>query len=416
MTAGGWVVLVESNTTGTGRLFCAAARSLGLWPVVLARDPLRYPYLAADSIEHRVVDTGSAEAILRFCAELTGPVAAVTSSSEYSVATASEVARVLGLPHPDPAAVRACRDKARQRRTLMAAGIGCPSFAAAGNPAEAVAAAVRIGFPVVLKPTAGSGSIGVRRCADAEQVRAAAAAVFDAGPDTLGLPPQSRVLVEQYLDGPEFSVETLDDSVVGVTGKHLGPEPYFVETGHDFPARLAADERDRLGRVAVSALRALGLAWGPAHTELRWTSRGIRVVEVNPRLAGGMIPRAVELATGIDLIRHAVARAAGLALPVVPLRSAGAAIRFLLPSGPGLLTEVRGLAEAARAPGVRELVLTAEPGRQLSIRNSFSDRFGYLISVGEDGWVAAGRAERAMALIEARIVPASLVGRGIPNP
>ncbi|MEO6501517.1 MAG: ATP-grasp domain-containing protein [Jatrophihabitantaceae bacterium] len=156
--------------------------------------------------------------------------------------------------------------------------------------------------------------------------------------------------------------------VLKLSGQSASATRYFVETGHDFPARVPADQRRRLGEVAVAALRALGLGWGPAHTELRWTSAGIRIVEVNPRLAGGMIPRIVELACGVDLIRHTVARAAGL---------------------------------------------TAELGQQLTVRNSFHDRFGYLVSTGEDGWAAAERAERALALIEARIVPTSLTGRGV---
>jgi S-sulfo-L-cysteine synthase (3-phospho-L-serine-dependent) len=409
---GGWFVLVESNTTGSGRLFCAAARELGLRPVVLARDPHRYPYLAGDGIESRVLDTGSADAVLAACAELAGPVAGVTSSSEYFIATASEAARALGLPHPDPAAVRACRDKASQRRILRAAGVGCPDFAVARSCAEAVPAAARIGFPVVLKPAAGSGSVGVRLCADAEQVRAAAGTVLESDPAALGLPPQSAVLIEQYLDGPEFSVETMDDQVIGVTGKHLGAEPYFVETGHDFPARLAPGRRHELGEAALAALRALGLGWGPAHTELRWSSDGIRIVEVNPRLAGGMIPRVVEVATGVDLIRHTVARAAGLGVPVVPDRSGGASIRFLVPGEAGRLAEVNGLAEARRQPGVVDVVLSAGLGQHLTVRNSFQDRFGYLISAGEDGWIAAERAEHAVAFIQPRIVPASLVEGG----
>ncbi|HEX8304819.1 MAG TPA: ATP-grasp domain-containing protein [Jatrophihabitans sp.] len=410
---GAWFVLVESNTTGSGRLFCGAARDLGLRPVVLARDPHRYPYIAADGIESRVLDTGSLDAVVAACAELPGPVSAVTSSSEYYIATASEAARALGLPHADPAAVRACRDKASQRRILQAAGVGCPDFAVAGSCDEAVAAAARMRFPVVVKPTAGSGSVGVRRCDDAGQVGAAARTVLESDPAALGLPPQSAVLIERYLDGAEFSVETLDDRVIGVTGKHLGAEPYFVEIGHDFPARLASDRRRELGEAALAALRALGLGWGPAHTELRWSSEGIRVIEVNPRLAGGMIPRIVEVATGVDLIRQTVARAAGLTLPPGPARSGGAAIRFLLPRQAGRLAEVSGLADAGRQPGVVEVVLTAELGQQLSVRNSFQDRFGYLISEGEDEEIAAERADHALALIEARIVPASLVERGI---
>ena len=92
--------------------------------------------------------------------------AGVTSSSEYSVATAAEAARALGLPHPDPDAVRDCRDKPTQRRRLAAAGLPGPAFGAAGSAAAAVAAAARVGYPVVVKPVSGSGSIGVRRCAD----------------------------------------------------------------------------------------------------------------------------------------------------------------------------------------------------------------------------------------------------------
>ena len=45
---GGWLALVESNTTGSGRLFCSCARRLGLRPVLIARDPDRYPYVRAD--------------------------------------------------------------------------------------------------------------------------------------------------------------------------------------------------------------------------------------------------------------------------------------------------------------------------------------------------------------------------------
>ena len=63
-----WLVLVESNTTGSGRLFCSCARRLGLRPVLLARDPARYPYVAADAIEHRMADTGSAAGVLEACA------------------------------------------------------------------------------------------------------------------------------------------------------------------------------------------------------------------------------------------------------------------------------------------------------------------------------------------------------------
>ncbi|HEU5271551.1 MAG TPA: hypothetical protein VFU36_16610, partial [Jatrophihabitans sp.] len=68
------LLLLESNTTGSSRLFCAAARRLGLQPVVFARDPDRYPYLAEDGIAYRQLDTGDPVAVRLAAAELPGRV------------------------------------------------------------------------------------------------------------------------------------------------------------------------------------------------------------------------------------------------------------------------------------------------------------------------------------------------------
>jgi S-sulfo-L-cysteine synthase (3-phospho-L-serine-dependent) len=409
--SGAWLVLVESNTTGSGRLFCDCARRLGLRPVLIARDPARYPYVAADRVEHRVADTGSAAAVLAACRGLDGAVAGVTSSSEYFIATAAEAARSLGLPHPAPDAVRACRDKRAQRVTLSAAGVPCPRFAAAGSPEEAVAAAGRIGYPVVVKPASGTGSIAVRLGHDSAQVRAAAAHAF-AAPDP-ALPPQETVLVEEYLTGAEYSAELIDDQVVGVTRKLLGPEPYFVETGHDFPAPLPEADRRALAQLAVTAVRALGLGWGGAHVELRYSAAGNPcVVEVNPRLAGGMIPRAVQEAAGVDMIYHVVAAAAGRPEPLRPRPGRAAAIRFLVAGQEGILTGVRGTAEARRVPGVVEVGVTAQIGQHVVPRHSFRDRLGYVIAAAAEGGQAARSAEAALALLAAEITP---VTAGIPS-
>ncbi|HKA67760.1 MAG TPA: ATP-grasp domain-containing protein [Actinomycetes bacterium] len=411
-----WLVLVESNTTGSGRLFCASARRLGLRPVLLARDPARYPYLATDDIDAVAVDTASVAAVCAAAGRLGGRVAGVTSSSEYFIGTASEAARTLGRPHPDPDAVRACRNKHIQRLRLAAAGVPGPAFAAAGTPAAAVRAAERIGYPVVVKPVAGSGSIGTRLCGSAAEVHEAAAGVLAADPAAIGLPPQEAVMVEAKLDGAEFSVETLDDQVIGVIGKRLGPEPYFVEIGHDFPAPVDRAARAALERTAIDALRALGLGWGAAHVELRHTeAAGARLIEVNPRLAGGMIPRMIEESRGVDMIFHMVAKAAGRARSPRPTRSRAAAIRFLVAPHAGQLVEIAGVAAARRVPGVVEVGLTCRPGQELVLGHSFRDRLGYVIAAAEAGNVAARAADDGLRALEARIAPASVVAEGSPH-
>lgn len=400
-----WLVMVESNTTGTGRLFCAAAHRLGYQPVMFTRDPARYPYVAEDGIPHQVLDTTDLQALLQAGERLGGRIAGVTSSSEYSVGIAGAFARELGLPHQDPDAVAVCRDKNAQRKRLSEAGLPGPRFTAARTPREAVSAAADIGFPVVVKPVAGSGSIGVRLCTTGSEVSAAAGHILETDHRELALPPQHSVLVEEYLDGPEYSVEVLGTQVVGVTRKHLGPEPYFVEIGHDFPAQPAEQEREALADAALAALRALGLGDGPAHVELRLTAAGPRVVEVNPRLAGGMIPRLVQEAYGVDMILQTVAGAAGMTTPVEPTRGGAAAIRFLVPQTAGRLTWVGGLEEAKRLPGVVEAVLNCHVGQDVVPGRSFRDRLGFVIAAAADAGTAAARATAARDALTVQIAP-----------
>jgi len=399
------LLLLESNTTGSGRLFCVAARRLGLRPVVLARDPARYPYLAEDRIETRRVDTGDPPAVRRAAAALADQLVGVTSSSEYFVAAAAALAAELGLPHPDAAAITACRDKGVQRRLLQAAGLAGPAFGTAGDPARAAELGTELGLPVVVKPVSGSGSVGVRLCHRPDEVVEAARAVLAADLASAGIPAQSAVLVEQYLDGPEFSVETFGTEVVGVTGKHVGAPPYFVETGHDFPAVLAPADRTALAGTAVRALTALGLGWGPAHVELRLTTAGPVVIEVNPRLAGGMIPDLVRLATGVDLIAATVANTVGQRPDLVPSRAEAAAIRFLVAGSAGEFVAAAGLDRAAGFAQLVEVALTRLPGTSLRLENSFRDRLGYLIATGRDTRSAAAAVERALACVQLTIEP-----------
>ncbi|SER24087.1 ATP-grasp domain-containing protein [Actinokineospora terrae] len=395
-----WFVLVESNTTGSGQVFCARARARGLRPVVLTCSPGRYPYLDEDAIDRLVVDTGDIEAVLATCRTLSR-VAGVTSSSEYFIATAAEVAARLGLPGPDPVAVRLCRDKAWQRRTLAKAGIAVPGFRVITTDAvDGVLAARELGFPVVVKPATGSGSLGVRLCADEDEVARAVGLLLANTTDERGAPREPVVLVERFARGREFSVETVGDTVAGVTGKHLGVPPYFVETGHDFPARVRDSERDDLVDTTRKALEALGVGWGAAHTELRLTPAGPVLIEVNPRLAGGMIPAVVAAATGLDLVDACVAHACGQPPPPAVGGPGAAAIRFVLARGPGVVSAVTGLSEAAALPGVAAAKVTTAVGARLGEpTGSFQDRVGHVITTGSATPTAAARAEAALAAV-----------------
>ncbi|MBT2400079.1 ATP-grasp domain-containing protein [Streptomyces sp. ISL-100] len=400
-----WLAFLESNTTGTGREFCAAARARGFRPVLLTRDPGRYPYVSQDGVATRVLDTGDLSAVLDACAALVadGGLAGVVSSSEYFVSAAAHAAAKLALPAADGDAVARCRDKEAQRLALETGGVPVPAFVAVDDVEKAVRAADAIGHPVVLKPVSGSGSVGVRLCRDPDETRSWAGELLGRATDERGNPLPTRILVEAAVTGPEFSVETFDGAVVAVVAKHLGPQPYFVETGHDVPAPVPHATAAALGDTALRALSALGLGWGAAHTELRMSADGPVVIEVNPRLAGGMIPVAVRAATGVDLVDAVIARAAGQT-PAPAASGAGhAAVRFVRAEKEGRIAAVDGVQAAAAAPGVVAATAGTAAGRTVRITHSFQDRLGCVVATGPDADRAVRRAEAATRLISVRL-------------
>ncbi len=406
------LALVESNTTGTGRQFCEIAQARGLRPVVLVQEPGRYPYLTEDLADVITCDTADQAAVSAACRRLAASsgLAGVTSSSEYFTALAARIAAEFGLPGASAEALSRCRHKDHQRRVLAAAGVPAPRSAVAQTAAQAREGALRIGLPVVIKPTTGSGSAGVRLCRDLAEVEQWALHLLAMTANERGIAIPRAILVEEYVRGPEFSVEMFAGQVIGVVSKHLSGIPYFVETGHDCPASLTAGEDAALRNAACRAVAALGVGWGATHTELRMTDRGPLIIEVNPRLAGGMIPSLIELTTGVNLIDRVIAHCTGQ--PYAPGRRRGehASIRFLLAPGEGVLASVTGLDQGSALAGVRVVRLTHPVGSPVTISHSFRDRLGYAIAVGPDAATAADRAERALSHVTVTVRSRSTAG------
>jgi biotin carboxylase len=396
------LLFVESNTSGTGRLFVHAARALGFAPVLVTARPEKYAYLGEDGAPEVLavprVDEDELEPLLR--RRFGGRLAGVTSSSEYRVATAAALAARLGLPGPDAAAVHAARDKSRQRELLAQAGVATPAFRVAGSASEATWAAREIGCPVVVKPVGGTGSMGVRACATSLEAGRHAAALL-ARAAAAGEAP--RVLVEELVDGPEFSVEVFSGRVIGITRKHLGRPPHFVETGHDYPAAVPAALARTLADTAARATELLGLGWGPLHWEMRVRGGRAVPIEVNPRLAGGFIPELVRHAEGIDLIRETLRLAVGEEPDLSPRRHRHASIRFLFAPAAGRLEAVEGIEAAREMDSVVDVALYRPLGGEVAIHGDFRDRIGHAMACAGSFDAACRAADDARDAVHVRV-------------
>lgn len=414
MTEGGSprFVFVESNTTGSGRIAVERLLAEGRPVTFLSRRPDRYPFLqdGAPGLEVMAIETHDIEevaSVVGSVADRTG-VAALLTFSEYYVETVSDVARRFGLPFLDPECARTCRDKHRLRQVLRDAGLGHPEFRLAREVEEAARAGSELGFPCVVKPPDESSSLGVRRVESVEELIAAVRPLLERLENDRGQRAAGTVLVEQYLDGPEFSVETLTlpggpPHVIGVTAKHLSRPPLFVEVGHDFPADLPGELETAVVEEAERALDAVGYDFGPAHLELRLTSGGPVTVEINPRLAGGMIPALVEHALGIDLLGAYLDLLQRQPPDLRPNRRHWASVRFLIAPRAGHLKAVQGVEVAEQLPTVKEVTVTRSPGAPTRPAESALDRLGYVITAGPDRAAVLEDADRTIALLRIEI-------------
>lgn len=382
------LVFVESNTTGTGMLALRATARLGLEPLFATNDPTRYPGLDATGCTVVRCDTDDSAALRRLITDLRASrtVAGVTSTSEFYLGRVADLAADLALPGNPPAAANACRNKALTRAALADSGVPQPRFVAVRDVTDVAAAVATVGLPCVVKPADDSGSHNVLWCDDAHTAATHVARVLAITRNVRDQPTAATVLVEEFLPGQEYSAEMfcLNSTTVcvGVTSRTVTPLPYFVETGHLFPANEAPETAEAIAETARQALKAVGIENGAAHVELRMTPAGPAVIEINARLAGGLIPELVRLATGVDLLEAQLRAAASRPVVIERSRTRYAGIRFLISARVGRLVDVCGTDAARRVPGVEQVIMTAAPGRLVRPARDAYDRLGHVIAVG----------------------------------
>ena len=305
-----------------------------------------------------------------------GPVAAVVAADTPMLVLAAAVAARMGLPHNPVEAVLNATDKTRQRQRWAAAGVAQPQFEivpATAREDSIRRAAAAVGFPCVVKAVSLSASQGILRADDTAAAVTAALRIRHilaaAGH------PGEPLLVEEYLPGPELSIDGLladgDLTVTAIFDKPATSDgPTFEETLLVTPSRLPGPVLAEIVGITGQAARALGLTGGPVHGELRIDDRGGQarpaMLELAARSIGGLCSRALRFPGGKSMEELVLASALGQPAPVAgddPVRPSGV---FMLPvPRPGVLRGVEGRDRAAAVPGITGLTITVPVGQRV---------------------------------------------------
>jgi len=379
------VLLVAPDRSYRTAAFVSAARALGI-PLTVAswgRAPL-----ALDSGGIRLDPESPKTSLSRIRdAAARSPFSAVLATDDATVLLAHEICRDLGLPTNDPPALHASTNKLHFRELCHQHGLFAPRYTVAppGNSGETDLECVR--YPCVAKPLSLSGSRGVIRCAAREDLERAIPRI-QALVKAEDSEQDCRVLIEDYVEGSEYSVEALlREGTLEVIAVFEKPDPltgpYFEESIYLTPPRLSQEMLSAIHGALFGICRALGFREGPLHAELRLQGKEICFIEVASRTIGGRCGKVIEFLTGASLeglvLSNAVRR------PAVQRKATTACGVMMIPvPHGGVLRRVEGINAARAVEGVASVEIDVREGQRLTPWPEGGPYPGFIFALGDN--------------------------------
>ena len=373
------------------------AKEMGLKVIATDLNPEAPGFRYADF--HRIIDVKNMENNLEVAREfaIDGVISIV---SELGVRTTAYIAEQLALPGLKYEAAIAATDKAIMRKKFLQANLPSPKFFKINTKEEAFAAILKLGLPVIIKPTDNSGSRGVTKIEKLADLDFS----FSWAKENSG---RGDIIVEQFLPGTEMTIEALSYNgkhhILAMCSKKRMPFPHCVSIDLTYPPPFPAEVLAKVKKVVISALNALGINRGATHTEVMMTDRGPMLVEVAARGGGfGIFSDIVPFVSGVDIVKECIKIAMGYEVNISSKYSRAAVLRFF--SFPqGKIKKITGLQEARKIKGIYLIELAARAGERVKPITSDGSRHGHIVAFAETREEAICRADLAEATIKFEI-------------
>jgi biotin carboxylase len=322
----------------------------------------------------------------------------VTSQMETPLRLMARLAEELGLIFHAPEIAERSLDKWLMKQAFQQAGIPCAQGMLLSSGEEVLPQRLSsLGFPLIIKPKDAHSSRGVFKVDSAQALRLHL-------PQSRSYSPSGQVIAEEFLAGPEYSVETITyrgaTTIIQITEKFVTPFPYTVELGHLQPAVLSADERAAIEALVSRAIQAIGIDNSASHTEVKRTAEGPKLIEIGARLGGDFISSYLTLAScGVDMDRAAIQLALGENPDLKKKWEKYACIKyFQLPAGKEVL-HLNSWQHVLNAPEVVFAHINIHAGEAIPPITESKNRPGFVIVRGESREEVLARADKYAAML-----------------
>lgn len=303
-----------------------------------------------------------------------GVDAIVTAATDKPLVMMARIAEKYGFPFFSVETAQWSTDKFQMKQRFMEGDVPC----ARGRLISKFEDADDLYYPLIVKPRDNSGSRGVKLCRTKGELTASMT-------EALEYSKLDSVLVEEFIEGPEYSIEGLHydgkSEVIQFTEKKTTEFPYNVELGHKQPANLSGAQKDTIRDLISKIAQSMHFENCPSHTELKINERGIFIIETSPRLGGDYITSTlVPLSTGINMEDQLLNIALGEEVDTESGRfeKASCVCFFCLPEGVVKHIDPT-IDEVSSWPGVHSFELKLHEGDKVNQITSSLNRYGDII-------------------------------------
>ncbi|WAW14158.1 ATP-grasp domain-containing protein [Peptostreptococcus equinus] len=358
------------------------AIELGLDTIVVDMNPQAIGF-KIEGIKKEIISTNDIPAILMAAKKhkIDGIMTLATDLPMRSVAKVTKELNLIGI---DENTALKATNKYEMRNALKKHGVPIPIFYKVSTEQEYIDVVKNMTLPFIVKPVDSSGSRGIFKISSFENIDELKYAYeYSKKYSHVG-----DVMVEEYMEGFEVSVETLSVdgvcNVIQITDKLTTGAPHFVEIGHSQPTKLSKKIAQDIANVAIKANKAIGIKNGPSHTEIIVTEDGPKIVELGARLGGDNIAtHLVPLSTGINIVESCIKIAIGEKPDITSKFYKASAIRYFNQKA-GKIKNIEGIETAKNIAGIKQINLVYNIGEEITEINSSSSRMGFVISQNEN--------------------------------
>ena len=386
------------------------AKERGLHVVVSDQNRHAPGFALADTC--LVVDTydveATVEAARRFhqCVQPIHGVICIGSDVPHTVASVSHALGLSGIPLE---AARLAMDKIAMKQQFACDAVPIPWFSPIESIGHLQEICKRRGFPLVMKPVDSRGARGVLRLTAGVDLEWA----FHVSQRNS---PSGRVMVEEFLPGPQISTESmiLDGQAFTVGFSDRNYEfldryaPHMIENGGELPCHLPETVKQSIHELIEHAALSLGIRTGVVKGDIVVTKGKPFIIEIAPRLSGGFFcTHEIPLSTGVRFVEQAIRLALGEHVSpssLVPQHHMSVAQRYIFPR-PGRVVRIANVERATSQPGVAFCDVRVQEGDVIPPIDNHPARAGVVIATGQNREEAIHNASHAIETLSVETTP-----------